>query len=684
MPFEYPPARRAGTVDDYHGTEIADPYRWLEDPDDPDTKSFVAAQDALSRSYLDALPERDGLHRRMSELWDIPRTGVPQSRAGVTVWSHNDGLQDQPVVYVAHDDGEPSLLIDPNTLSDDGTVAVVTTSLSPDGRLLAYAVSDAGSDWQVVRIRDTRTATDLVDELRFVKFTTMAWLGSNGFFYSRFPEQDPHSTEPSRNMTVHFHRVGAPQADDELVFANPENPDLGYAPLVSDDEQLVVLYEWDGTSHENGLLFRPTAGGEWTRLAPTGVARHEFLDTHDGTLILVTDLDAPNGRVVTVPLDDLDGRNELIAESPHAIEMAIAAAGHIAVVRLVDASHVVELYSLDGRPAGSVDLPGAGTVAGLSGRLGGGTIWVGYSDFLHPPSAFAWRNGATERFAGVQPPIDPAGIVVERRSAASTDGARVGMFVVRAADTELPAPVELYGYGGFNISLTPDFQPARLAFIEAGGVVVVANLRGGSEHGEDWHRQGMLGNKQQVFDDFIACAEQLISDGVAAPGTIGIRGRSNGGLLTAAVMLQRPDLFGAVSCGVPVADMLRYQHFTAGRYWTVEYGDAADPEAFEWLIRYSPYHNVEPGVAFPPTLIVTADGDDRVVPMHAYKFGAALQHAAGGASDQPLLIRIETRAGHGLGKPTTKIIDERVDEYTFFLHHLRPPAARGDQPTVRR
>lgn len=672
MPFHYPSARRADTVDDYHGTAVPDPYRWLEDPDATETNEFVAAQHSLSRTYLDGLPERDRLQQRMTELWDVPRTGVPESRSGVTVWSHNDGLQDQPIIYVSHDRGDPVVLIDPNTLSGDGTVAVVSTSLAPDGSLLAYAVSEAGSDWQVIRIRDTQTGADLGDELRFVKFTTMAWLGTDGFFYARFPEQDPHSMEPSRNMTVHFHRVGAWQADDELVFANPADPDLGYVPIVTDDRQLVVLYEWAGTSHENGLLFRPAAGGDWTRLVSTGVARHELLDLHDGKLLLVTDLDAPNGRVVAVPLEDLDARLEVIAESGHAVEMATAAAGHLVLVRLVDASHAVELYTPTGEAAGSVDLPGLGTVTGLSGHLGGRTLWVGYSDFLHPPSAFGWRDGVTERFAGAEPPIDPDEIVVERRYAVSTDGARVGMFVLHAGDTEFPAPVELYGYGGFNISLTPDFQPARLAFLEAGGVVAVANLRGGSELGEEWHRQGMLGSKQQVFDDFIACAEQLIEDGIATAGTIGIRGRSNGGLLTAAAMVQRPELFGAVSCGVPVADMLRYQHFTAGRYWTVEYGDAADRDAFEWLIRYSPYHNVRHGVAYPPTLIVTAEGDDRVVPMHAFKLGAALQHAAGGSSDQPLLIRVETRAGHGLGKPTTKIIEERVDEYAFFLHHLQP------------
>ncbi len=672
MSFTYPPARRDDTTDNYHGTIVADPYRWLEDPTSSETRAFVDAQSELGLSYLASLPDRDRLTKRITELWDIPRSGIPVERGGTRVWSHNDGLQNQPVFYVQSDgESSPRVLLDANTLSEDGTVAVVGASLSTDGSLWAYSVSESGSDWQRIRVRNTTTAEDLGDELQFVKFTNIAW-HENGFFYSRFPEQDPASTEPSRNMSVHYHRLGHPQEDDEQVFANPDDPDLGYVPVVTDDHRYIVLIEWEGTSPHNGLLYREIGMSEWIRVVATGVARYDFLEHVDGRFVVLTDLDAPNGRIVALPLEDLSRPVELVAEQATAIEAAAAAAHRLAVIRLVDASHVIDLHLLDGTPAGTVDLPGLGSVTGLSGRLDADEMYVGYSDFLRPPAALRWSGGMTEQVTGEPPPIDPSRIVVERRHAVSSDGSEVGMFVIRDRATPLPAPVELYGYGGFNISLTPGFDPARLAFIEAGGVVAVANLRGGSEHGEHWHRQGMLGNKQQVFDDFIACAEKLISDGVGTPDSIGIRGRSNGGLLTAACMLQRPDLFGAVSCGVPVTDMLRYQHFTAGRYWTVEYGDAADPGAFAWLIEYSPIHNVREGTEYPPTLIVTADTDDRVVPMHAFKFAAALQHAVGGASEVPLLLRVESRAGHGMGKPTSKVIEERVDEYSFFLHHLTP------------
>lgn len=664
--FTYPPARRVDIVDDYHGTPVPDPYRWLEDPDSDETKAFVAAENALTLSYLHGMPERQALRERIAALWDLPRTEAPQRRAGVTVWAHNDGLADQPT-YLVEADGERRVLLDPNTLSDDGTVAVVVSSLSDDGRHFAYTLADAGSDWQTLRIRDVATGDDLPEVLRFVKFTSVAW-HDDGFFYSRFPEQDPTSTEPSRNQSVWFHRLGTDQADDAMVWANPERPDLGYAPEVSG--AYLVLTEWEGTSHNNGLLYRRLDRDDtWMRLFDTGVALHGFVAADDGGFLLHTDRDAPNGRVVRIDLDDPETFHDVVPEGDP-IETVTAASGRLAVTRLVDAAHRVELYAFDGEPDGEVPLPGLVTVSAVSGHIDEPDIFIGYQSFAVPPSVVAWNGGVVTAFAETDPPLGE--LVVERLTTVSTDGAQVGMFVVRLSDTALPAPTELYGYGGFAINVTPMFDPARLAFLEAGGQVVVANLRGGLEQGESWHQQGMLERKQQVFDDFIACAEQLIADGYATTSTLGIRGRSNGGLLTAATMVQRPDLFGAVIVQVPVTDMLRYQHFTAGRYWTVEYGDSADPEAFRWLYAYSPYHNVAPGVQYPPTLVMTAEGDDRVVPMHALKFTAALQHTAGGASEQPLLLRVDTRSGHGLGKPTSKLIDEAADIYGFLLHTLNP------------
>jgi len=672
MTFTYPPARRTHTIDDYHGTQVADPYRWLEDPESEETREFVRAQNAITLPYLESLPERSALRERIETLWDVPRTGAPTVRNGVAVWAHNDGLQDQPVFYVRRSGREDQTLLDPNGLSEDGAVAVVVTSLSDDGRYLAYSVAESGSDWQTIRIRDTETCHDFEDELRDVKFTEISWF-EEGFFYSRFPAHDPASTEPSRDMSVYFHRLGSDQANDTMVYANPAEPDLGYSATVSDDGRFLVLHEWEGTSHKNGLLYKALdeRDSNWIRLASPGRALYAFLAHYEGSFLLHTDLDAANGRIIRLPLDHLETVEDIVGERNQAIELAKAAAGRLIIVTLHEASHRLHTYGLDGTPSGSIDLPGAGTVAEMTGRLQDETIYIGFQSFLHPPTALQWSGSTPEMFAGAQTPLDPDRVIVERRRAVSSDGAEVGMFIIRLATAVLPAPVELYGYGGFNISLTPMFHPARLAFLEAGGVVAIANLRGGSELGETWHEAGMLANKQQVFDDLVACAETLIADGVGGPGQIGIRGGSNGGLLTAAAMVQHPDLFGAVVSQVPVADMLRYHHFTAGRYWTVEYGDAEnDPEAFKWLIAYSPYHNVTGGVTYPPLLITTAESDDRVVPMHSLKLAAAVQHAAGGTSDRPLLVRVETRAGHGMGKPTSKLIDESADVFAFLLHHL--------------
>ncbi|MEX1287161.1 MAG: prolyl oligopeptidase family serine peptidase [Acidimicrobiia bacterium] len=671
MPFTYPPARRADVVDDHHGTAVADPYRWLEDPHDPETQAFVADQNAITLPHLASLPEVGRLRRRIAELWDVPRTGAPIARNGVAVWSHNDGLADQPVLMVSVDRGDPRVLLDPNTMSDDGAVAVPVWSLSPDGAHVVFTTSEAGSDRQVAHVVRTDTGEHLDDELRHLRFTSFAWHG-DGFFYSRFPEVPEGDVGLFTDMSVHFHRLGADQADDDLVFANPEEPELGYDATVSHDGAWLVLTEWSGTSIRNGLLVAPLGADgpdDFVRVADPGEAVYGFVAVGDDGLLIETDLDAPNHRIVHIPFDDLTARRTVVPEGDP-MEVAVARAGGIVTITLADAAHVVRRYGLDGSELGTIPLPGPGTVAEVTGHLDDPVIHLGYQSFLHPPTALRWEDGTTEVFAGAAPPLPPDDVVVERRHATSSDGAEVGMFVLRHRGTELPAPTELYGYGGFNINVTPMFNPARLAWLEAGGVVASANLRGGSEHGETWHEQGMLGAKQQVFDDFIACGEALVADGTTTPDRLGIRGGSNGGLLVTAVMLQRPELFGAVVAQVPVTDMLRYQRFTAGRYWTVEYGDAADPEAFAWLIAYSPLHNVRSGVEYPPTLVLTAETDDRVVPMHSLKFAATLQHAAGGTSERPLLVRVETRAGHGLGKPTSKLIDEAADAYGFLAHHL--------------
>ena len=673
MAFTYPSPRPSDQVDDYHGTLVPDPYRWMEDAGDEETRAYVRDQNAVTMPYLASLDEVARLRERIAEVWDTPRTGAPQHHNGVTIWQHNDGVQDQPVFYISRSGSEREVLMDPNTMSEDGAVAVVVWTLSPDGSRLAYTVSEAGSDRQVGYILDTASKKDCGDELRHLRFTTLAWWGNDRLFYSRFPKRPDEDVGLFIDMSVHLHRVGDAQDEDTQVYANPANPNLGYLPAVTDDEAYLVLTEYDGTSTEYGLLFKsldaPRAG--MTRIVSTGVASHELLDHVDGRFLIQTNLDAPNGRIVAIPLDDLAARLEVVPEGEAVIEHAAVAADRIVVLRLHDGSHRLALYHLDGAGDGNIQLPGLGTVAELSGHRHDPAVYVGFQSFLHPPTALRWEDGETSTFAGASPVLDPERVIVERQTATSTDGAGVGMFVIRLASTKLPAPTELYGYGGFNINVTPLYNPARLAWLEAGGVVASTNLRGGSERGEEWHRQGMLGNKQQVFDDFAACAEHLITTGVTTAGQLGTRGGSNGGLLTTAVMLQRPDLFGSVISQVPVTDMYRYQHFTAGRFWTVEYGDAAeDPNAFEWLARYSPLHNVADDVDYPPLLVLTAESDDRVVPMHSLKFAAEVQRAAGGRSEQPLLLRVETRAGHGLGKPTSKLIDEAADIFGFLLHHL--------------
>ena len=674
--FTYPPARRDDVVDDYHGHPVSDPYRWLEDPNGDDTRAFVASQNDVTLPYLAGLPERTALAERMRETWNVPRTSAPVARNGVKVWSHNDGLADQPSIMVEDAEGRRRVLIDPNTMSDDGAVAITQMSLSPDGALLAYNVAEAGSDWQVIRCVRTADGSLLADEIRHVKFSEVTWHG-DGFFYSRFPAVDPASTETVRNQTVWYHELGADQTDDRLVFENVDDPDPGYATVKTPDEQYIVLIEWVGTSRANGVLYRPIDddAAEWVRLVSPGAGQHLVLAHDDGEFIVHTDVDAPNGRIVRIPLDDPTTYVDVVAEGDRPIAAAGAAAGGLWIMSLEDASHRIRLTGLDGAERGVIELPEPGTISEVNGRFADPDVYVGFQSFLRPPSALRWRDGESELFAGAELPPSAADITIERDHAVSSDGAEVGMFVLRHRDAALPAPVELYGYGGFTVDVTPMFNPARLAFLEAGGVVVSTNLRGGAELGEEWHIQGMLGNKQQVFDDFAACAERLIDRGVATSETLAIRGGSNGGLLTAAVMLQRPELFGAVVSQVPVADMLRYQLFTAGRYWTVEYGDAIeDPDAFEWLIRYSPYHRAMDVDAdpLPPLLITTAETDDRVVPMHALKLAAALQRSAGGSSEKPLLVRVETRAGHGMGKPTSKLIEESADIFGFILHHCRP------------
>jgi len=592
-------------------------------------------------------------------------------------YSYNDGLQAQPIIYKKPvGGGERQVVLDPNTMSDDGTIAVMTQSYTKDGRLLAYSVAEAGSDWQVARILNTETGEHYAEELRHIKFTTLSWApDGESFYYTRFPGDGEYpDAPPSTHQRVCLHRLGTEQSEDELVHERRDAPDLGFYTLVTNDEQLLVLHVWQGTDTRNRVHYIPLGGGggDVVRLLDDFDAKYHVIGHEEGRIFILTDRDAPRGRIVSVSTGDADDWVEIVPEGQDTLEFAAIVGGRLVTSALRNASHVVSLWSLDGKSLGEVDLPALGAVTEFAGKRSHREFFLGFESFVFPPSVLRYDidTGTLEQYSEPTAGVDPSQFVTEQIWAESKDGTAIPMFLTRRADLEPDGatPTILFGYGGFDIPMIPAYAPDRLGFVEAGGIFVLANLRGGSEFGLEWHKAGMFGNKQNVFDDFIAAAEHLTADGYTSAANLGIYGRSNGGLLVTACVLQRPDLYGAVVGMVPVTDMLRYHRFTAGRYWTAEYGNAEeDPEHFRFLYEYSPLHNVV-AADYPPTLITTGDTDDRVVPLHAYKFIAAMQHQVGDSG--PALLRVDRRAGHGLGKPIPKLIDEAADIYTFFFHNL--------------
>ncbi|HID50606.1 MAG TPA: S9 family peptidase, partial [Anaerolineae bacterium] len=625
--FTYPVTRQDDVVDDYHGTAVLDPYRWLEDPDSAETCAWVDAQNELTRHFINQLPIRPQLEERLTALWDYPKYSPPVQRNGRFFFQKNDGLQNQAVLYWQDGlDAEPRVLLDPNTLSEDGTIALMNQSYSDDGRLLAYSLSESGSDWQTIHIRDVDSGQDLSDEIHWVKFTAAAWLpGKTGFYYSRYPSpEEMPDAPPSTHNRVYFHRLGAPQAEDTLVYARPDAPNLGFAPEITDDGRYLILHVWDGTDTRNRIYYRPLdSDGDFIRLIDVMEAKYHFLGNDGPLFYFETDLAAENGRIIAIPTDQPDRANwqEVVPQSDDVIESSRMVNNQFVVMRLHHASHRLHLYDLDGTPAGEIALPALGSVMALTGKRRHSQMFLQFMSFLYPPAIFRYdfANGALTPLYQPQVDFDPDEYETTQVFYPSKDGTRVPMFLTYKKGLALDGnnPTLLYGYGGFNINLPPQFAPTRIAWLEMGGVYAQANLRGGTEYGEAWHQAGMLENKQNVFDDFIAAAEWLIANGYTRTDRLAIEGRSNGGLLVAACMTQRPDLFGAVHCGVPVIDMLRYHKFSAGRYWTPEYGNAEEnPEHFRFLLAYSPLHNVRPAVTYPATLITTADTDDRVVPLH--------------------------------------------------------------------
>ena len=684
--LRYPQTRTVEQIDDYHGLKVPDPYRWLEDPDSADTRSWVEAQNRVTFGYLEAIPARQAIRRRLTELWNYERYGVPERQGGRYFFSKNDGLQNQSVIYsLDRLDGAPRVLIDPNTLSADGTIALSGYKVSEDGALMAYGLSSGGSDWEEWRVREVATGRDLADRLQWVKFSGASWThDGKGFFYSRYDEPQPGQKLEQANyfQKLYYHRVGTPQSEDRLVYQRPDQKELGFQGHVTEDGRYLVILVWKGTEVENGIAYLDLTdpAATVTRLLDGFDASYVFLGNDGPVFWFQTNHEAPRGRVIAVDTRTpaRERWREVLPQAAETLETVSVVHDSFVVQYLKDAHSQVKVFALDGTLRREVALPGLGSVGGFAGKRRDRETFYAFTSYTDPGTIYRYDVETGESTVFRQPKVafDPAQFQTEQVFFASKDGTRVPMFVVHRKGLQKDGrnPVLLYGYGGFNISLTPSFSVSNLVWMERGGVLAIPNLRGGGEYGEEWHLAGSKLRKQNTFDDFFAAAEHLIHERYTAPQHIAISGRSNGGLLVGAALTQRPELFGAALVGVGVLDMLRFHKFTIGWGWVSDYGSPDDPQEFKALYAYSPYHNIRLGKAYPATLITTADHDDRVVPAHSFKFAAALQRAQGGA--EPVLIRIETRAGHGAGKPTSKKIEEAADELSFLVRELGVEEAR--------
>lgn len=674
--YTYPEAMKGDVVENYHGTQVADPYRWLEDPDSKETQAWVAKENELTRAYIDAYPKREAIEARITKLFNYPRYTLPNKQGDRYYFSKNDGLQNQSVLYMQKSPtGEATVVLDPNKLSADGTVALTSTEFTKDGTLMAYGVSASGSDWQEIHIRNIDTGKDFDEVLKWCKFASIAWKrDKSGFWYNRFPgEGETGHEEQGTRSRVCWHTLGTPQSQDVIVYQDEANIELGFAPSITDDGEYLLLYVYHGTDPKNGLMWcRADGDNQFTKLVDINIAMFNPIDNVGSLFYLHTDFEAPRGRLISVDAANPAQANwkEVIAQKTEVIDAVNMVDGHFVVTYMQDAHSRLQVFGRDGVFAREIELPMIGTVGGISGERDDPEMFFAFTSFTYPTTSFRYdfKTDKVEVFR--KPEIDFDGSQYETRQVFynSKDGTKIPMFITFKKGTKQTGknPTILYGYGGFNISMTPSFSASRIVWLENGGIYAVACLRGGNEYGEEWHQQGVLAKKQNVFDDFIAAAEYLIKEKYTETKVLAINGGSNGGLLTAAVTTQRPDLFGAVVCQVPVIDMLRYHKFTIGRYWVSDYGNAEEnAEDFKFMYKYSPLHNVKPGIKCPPILITSADTDDRVVPAHAKKFTATLQ--ANDAGDNPILLRVEMKAGHGGGKPTSKQIEESADIYSFLF-----------------
>jgi len=682
--WQPPETRRSDHVDQLHGQEVADPYRWLEQSaSTPEVADWIERQNAWSAEYFDAIESRDEVSDRLAELWTHSRMQPPEKHSGHWLTSYNDGTLEQPVLYRHEEpDAERSPLFDPNYKSADGSISLHQYSVSPDGRWLAWSRLEAGSDWERVRIRDMETGEDRDERLDWIKYSGLSWTKDNqGFFYSRYPEPEGDAlTAANRDHELRYHRLGDDQADDRLVYARPDEPEWRFVTETSKDGRWLVVQVRVGTDRRHRVYLmdlgdgpEPDLDGDMIKLVDEFEAGFHFAGIADDRLVFRTDSDAPLGRVVAIDPDQPDPEDwkTLIAERDHALVDVKPFSDGLAAVYMEDVQSALRLFDESGNETGRVGLPMPGTVRQLSASPDSDEIFFTFESFLFPPTVFRYRAemDGPEIFHEPDLDFDPDAFETRQVFYESADGTKIPMFLTHSPDLENDGdnPVLLFGYGGFNISIQPSFSPENLVWLENGGVFALANIRGGGEYGRDWHRAGQRENRQVIYDDFIAGAEYLVEQEITRPERLAIHGRSNGGLMVGAVINQRPELFGAAIPAVGVMDMLRFHRFTVGAGWIPEFGDPEDPEDFEFLRAYSPLHNIEPR-EYPSVLVTTADHDDRVVPAHSFKYAAALQRAQ--QADRPVLVRIETRAGHGAGAPTRVQIDQATDRLTFLLNEI--------------
>jgi len=676
--FSYPETKKVDVVDDYFGVEVADPYRWLEVDTAAEVADWVDRQNEVTFDYLHNIPFRDELRSRYETLYDYTKYSAPRQVGDYLLFYKNDGLQNQSVIYIMDKDEkeeDAKVLIDPNTWSESGTTSISLLQASGDHRYIAFLIQEAGSDWGEIRVMDLETREELSDALEWIKISGAAWYG-NGFFYSRYPEPEAgmRLSEANEYHTVYYHRLGDDQSEDELIFRDDNAPKMYHTVGTTEDDKYLIMRKASGTDgFETWYMELGRQGGDFQPLYTGFDHKNSVIDHRDGYFYVLTDVDAPNYRLVRIPVEDPSEENweEVIPENEFLLESVSAAGGKLFVRYLENATHQVYVYDYDGQEEAQIELPGTGSVSGFGGRKESEEVYYTYTSFIYPTTIFKYdiSSGTSSLFFESDIDFDPSEYVEKQVWYESKDGTPVSMFVVHRKDLEMNGqnPTLLYGYGGFNISLGPSFSSSRLLLLEKGGVYAMPNLRGGGEYGEEWHRQGMLEKKQNVFDDFIAAAEYLIREGYTSSGKLGISGRSNGGLLVGACMAQRPELFQVAFPGVGVMDMLRFHKFTIGWGWVPEYGSSEDPDQFRFLYEYSPLHNLQDGVEYPATMVTTADHDDRVVPAHSFKFAARLQEAHAG--DAPVLIRIDKDAGHGAGKPTSMVLDEEADFWSFFFYN---------------